>query len=35
LVIEANEGKIDEILQNGLEAVVSAHLDILIANITK
>ena len=34
-VIRANEGKIDDILQDGLEAVVSAQLDILIANITK
>lgn len=33
--IAVNEGKIDDILQDGLDATVSAQLDILVANITK
>lgn len=33
--ISANEDEINDILQDGLQAAVSAQLDILVANITK
>lgn len=33
-VVQSNQNKIDNLLQDGLEATVSAQLDLLIANIT-